>query len=241
MKFRPILFSTEMVKAILEGRKTMTRRILKLKHMDIAYVGAIHPDGSGKGWIAWAPGKGVTAEYTKQAYPGNQGFACPHGAVGDVLWVRESFCYGSEDCYHGFFYRASDQVDFLEDEDGSIILNKDGSERSPWKPSIHMPKSACRIFLKIEDIRVERLQDISEADAIAEGIQPLLASTAQLIEYGQLYRDYLKKPELFNEGLWPKNSYRSLWIKINGADSWQANPWIWCLSFTRIDKPENFL
>ena len=198
-----------MVQALLAGRKTQTRRILKLKKIDASKVGEIHPDGSGKGWIAWQPGNGVTAEMTKDAYPGNQGFACPYGHVGDILWVRESFkprAFASTPL-DGYDYKADH--DMWLKKNGQQFVKRSGCERREfWKPSIHMPKAACRIWLEITDIRVERVQDISEEDAIAEGAQ--------------------------GNGDWsytPSDDFENIWKKINGTESWEADPFCWVISF----------
>lgn len=213
-----------MVQAILDGRKTMTRRIMKFKSLDPAAIGAIHPDGSGKGWIAWQPGKNVTPEDTKEAYPGEVGFKCPHGAVGDVLWVRETWCWpeflGPED--RGYIYKAS--------ENGQLW--QDSSQDWTWRPSIFMPKAACRIFLEIADIRVERLQDITEVDAIAEGVQLLFPGCTMG------YRSYAVADG--GKGVFPYISFKTLWQKINGHESWEDNPWSWVVSFKQIDKPKGF-
>lgn len=234
-----------MVRALLEGRKTQTRRVVKLKHLDISEVGAIHPDGSGRGWIAWQPGMGVTAEFTKEAYPGNRGFACPYGAGSDVLWVRETFGIiqpthatpGGKPYDGSFVYRA--------DGDDNPSWAEGTFEFSGWKPSIHMPKSACRIFLQITDIRVERLQDISEADAKAEGV--LMTNSGDSGIGGVWYKDYLTDARGYGHPdhdfpivSSPIESFASLWKKINGAESWEGDPWVWAITFTRIDKPENF-
>ena len=139
MKFIPILFSTEMVQAILEGRKRMTRRVLKVKGCK-----PFIPDNS---WdIA------TISKWNKDYHP--------YGKVGDILWVRESFHLSEFPIADGkYSYKASM-------DNPNAIYNK-----GIWKPSIHMPKEACRLFLQIKDIRVERLQDISEEDAKAEGIK----------------------------------------------------------------------
>jgi hypothetical protein len=136
--------------------------------------------------------------------------------------VRESFCYlvdpNGYTNWHQFHYLADNADVSCLDADGFQVYRKDGTKASPWKPSIHMPKSACRIFLKIEDIRVERLQEITEADCLAEGVT--------IDEYPN---------DL------PSLAFAGLWMKINGDPSWTANPWVWVIKFTRIDKPENFL
>ena len=221
MKFKPILFKTVIVRAILEGRKTQTRSIIKFKSLDPAAVGAVHPDGSGKGWIAWQPGKNVTPEDTKVAYPGEVGFKCPHGAVGDVLWVRETWCWpeflGPED--RGWIYKASDNGEAWEKSD----------ENWKWRPSIFMPKTACRLFLQITKIRVERLSEISEANAIAEGcwLDKSVGPPGYTV-YGM--------PHWFTA----KECFENLWVGINGLKSLEANPWVWVLTFKLIDKPEGF-
>jgi hypothetical protein len=222
MNFKPILFSTEMVRAILDGRKTQTRRLVKLKHLKMEEVGAIHPDGSGKGWIAWSPGKGITAELTQSVYPGNEGFACPYGQVGDVLWVREAF------------YSVAPEYDYALSTEkpiypGETWYKADDPAKGPWKPGIHMPKSACRIFLEITDRRIERVQDISEEDAVCEGV----------------WLDHSVSPTgytVYGMPHWPtaREAFKVLWSGINGEPSWEQSPWIWCITFKRIDKPSTF-
>lgn len=186
-KERPILFQTEMVKAILEGRKTMTRRIIKPQPND-----------------NWETEEGESIlKY------------CPYGEIGDVLWVRETFSINNLFA-NGIKYTY--KADLSED----VNLLK-------WKPSIFMPKEACRIWLQIADIKTERLQDISEEDAIKEGVE-------KLIKFGQPagYKDYLNVPEIgFTTA---KESFRTLWISINGEESWNQNPWVWCVSFKRLAK-----
>lgn len=184
-KFHPILFSTPMVQAIREGRKTMTRR---------------------------------TAKGVK--YTVNQ---CPYGKVGDVLWVRET----------------STQESITDEAPFKTIYKADVGENYPmgsnkWKPSIFMPKSACRIFLEITDIKIERLQDISEEDAKAEGVETKKGSwgTVHFIDYTSNVR---------GSGFdWAKQSFKTLWQKINGSESWEENPFVWVIKFKQIDKPENF-
>lgn len=179
MKFRPILFSTEMVQAILEGSKTQTRRVVNQPARKIFYN-----------------------TKTKQ-FEGESGriVKCPYGQVGDVLWVRESFTFNTDVQSAPIFKADSKIPKFIK-----------------WKPSIHMPKEACRLFLRIKDIRVERLQDISRGDAMAEGC-PF--------------------PNIAKE-TFPTKWFRELWIKINGEQSWNDNPFVWVIEFERIEKPENF-
>lgn len=134
--------------------------------------------------------------------------ACPYGEPGDRLWVRET-------------WRVR-----VPDQDGRVLdyradhTSEDPCDE-PWSPSIFMPRSASRITLEITDVRIERLQDITSADAIAEGIE-----TA-----GEEWRHYLDPK---GDCLTPRNSYRTLWMSINGPGSWADNPWVWCLTFRRV-------
>lgn len=191
-KFRPILFSTPMVQAILEGRKTQTRRIIKDNLLQTC-----------------------TDEYNELEFLIITSI-CPH-KVGDVLWARETFVQQGLDS-NNFVYKANHP-------------EKDLSYRplGGWKPSIFMPKEACRIFLKIKSIRVERLFKISEGDAIAEGVE--LYDT-------NLYKDYLDERNSFSHA---RISFDSLWVSINGIDSWNKNPFVWVYEFEKIEKPLDFI
>lgn len=241
MKERPILFSTPMVQAILDGRKTITRRIINPQPAPCDHSSFIEAswrnepttwqcfDDSNE-WYCARCGNGVD-------YEGN-GMKCRQGKAGDILWVRETwrkFCYVDE---YGYTHFDDERIEYAADNpepiyeldaDGAQVFNKDGSEKMiPWKPSIHMPKVACRLKLKIVSIRVERLHDITEEEAIREGIEPMPAiwGTPQ-------WRDYV------NGGStgWPCNSFVSLWTSINGDDSWKDNPWVWRIEFTVLPQP----
>ena len=219
MKERPILFSAEMVRAILDGRKTMTRRIVG-KYLKIInrnpeeWTGASHhKDGS---FIFWGP-MPVNDEFAQKAYPDGGGGKCPYGIPGDRLWVRETWhCDNpmvAQDTMsrgEGLYYRAT--------EKHPEIFPK-------WKPSIFMPKWASRLTLEIIDIKVERLQEITEEDAEAEGATP-----------------FRNDPE---GDCWTDGKYRTafqyLWGEINGWEgeahpraTWQSNLWVWVISFRRI-------
>lgn len=231
MKEHPILFSTEMVRAILSGRKTMTRRILKPQ----PWYGSHIPGGP---HFIWPPGSGQRFN-AKTSENGNwyvmqEDFQprfsklCPYGKVGDELWVKET--WGIDAWLNGnpvYCYKA-DNVNhrpesFVEDEFGAM-------KQSGWKPSIHMPRAACRIFLEITDIRVERLQDISEEDAIAEGVD-----TRCYYEGGHIYELPSRGTvNLYNASL--RTGFHALWNKINGEESWNSNPWVWVISFRRIES-----
>jgi hypothetical protein len=214
MKIKPILYSTEMVQSLLKGIKNHTRRI---KGLEIINKNPNFYRYNG-------PHKRFD-EYIKSYHIFNNGahfIKCPYN-IGDILWVRESFwniTYAGTS-KKSFIYRAD-----LTDDAASLVT---------WKPSIHMPKEAARIFLKITDVRAERLNDISQADAISEGIK----------KSGNLYFDYMRhvdglpKESFFRE-LDPRLSFMSLWCKINGVDSWISNPWVWVIEFRHTNKPENF-
>jgi hypothetical protein len=142
---------------------------------------------------------------------------CPFGNIGDVIWVRETWQYvdfAGED--NGYVYRATDP-------------DWETMEEWKWKPSIFMPKEACRIKLKIEDIKIEKLHDITEQDAIDEGVERLPNETGLLA-----YRSYLTTPDKQQLPCFPYVSYRTLWQKINGRESWDLNPWVWVITFNRI-------
>lgn len=211
MNFKPILFSTPMVQAILAGRKSQTRRIIKWPLKDPNYHLSIGESDSAPP-LSYAPIQ-----------------------VGDILWVRETFSplvTGGPENFNLYAYRA----------DGTDIDGK-------WKPSLFMPKEAARVCLKVTRVRAERLQAISVHDAAEEGVE------YDNIDYGALdggeliadYTNYMWKDDPNYEDYHfpvfpdPINSFRTLWQSINGADSWDANPWCWVYDFERIEKPKNFL
>ena len=200
MKERPILFSTDMVRAIIDGRKTQTRRVVKRVGNDEGFV--LQDYGSG-----WWPYRSIDGE--SGLYQGKDGYDlespinCPYGLPGDRLWVRETWAPHPDYSNHAV-YRADYGVEF-------------DCER--WRPSIHMPRWASRILLEIVRVRVERLQDISEADAIAEGCP-------------------IESPDPFVPGHGSASAsgwYSDLWEKINGAGSWAANPWVWVVEFRGVE------
>lgn len=193
MTTHPILFSTPMVLAILEGRKTMTRRIVKLKPFNEKHS---------------RPKSVPFFDHSTNSIS-----IFPYGKIGDILWVKETF---TEYFPGEFEYKAG----FTD-------------EPIKWKPSIFMPKAAARIFLKITDIRVERLHDITEEDAKHEG----------LFEENKKWLNYYRTPSAANcisNFSNAKDSFQSLWNLINGTDSWHANPWVWVISFERCEKAKKF-
>jgi hypothetical protein len=255
----PILFSTPMVKAILEGRKTQTRRLLKCKRIPVEDIASVHPDGAGAGWIAWI-GRAVSAEETRVVYPGDHGFKCPYGKAGDLLWVRESWQLKGWDFEEGTMtvkFKTGETHKCLAhdpDEDSSWLMDKvdqlenrgyikpDPSNEEmfvftdkaqPFHPSIHMPKEAARIWLRVENVRIERLQDITGDDVLAEGVGEKHRSGAKsMTTAGIDYRRWQADQKL---------KFQKLWVKINGADTWQANPWVWVVQFSVLSttgKPD---
>lgn len=211
MNFKPILFSTPMVQAILEGRKTQTRRTIKPQP-------TIMSDNN-------------HFNFDKEYYLTREELIAKSKIQkGDVLWVRETWFPTRFDYKNCLQYGYSRKHVIKYKADGNYDPNTDCVGRS-WKPSIHMPKIACRIFLKVTDVRVESLQDISEDAIVSEGI---------FIDENDLPALRSKwTPELvMSRAL--KKEWKSLWHSINGKESWDANPWVWVYEFEQIDKPENF-
>lgn len=226
MKERPILFSGPMVRAILEGRKTQTRRIVKMpKVIDDAKWGytAFTPDGH-----ISVRGKHADGQY------GESFVKCPYGKPGDRLWVRETWCpmfSWDRDTGNDFPKEAAYKAtpDDTETRFGRI---KNGRGQRmiddlKWKPSIHMPRWASRISLEVVSVRVERLQDISNTDAFDEG-----CTAYDDQEYWE--EDAGGAVVLADT---PRDEYQTLWNAINGEGSWQANPWVWVVEFKRVPQP----
>ena len=213
MKERPILFSAPMVRAILDGRKTVTRRIVKPVGNDDAFVLLDH----GKGFWPYRSDDGessITADGNETPH------SCPYGRSGDRLWVREAF--------HGYHWDKPRAVYRADGERQRVRTQIESYEVGRWTPSIHMPRWASRITLEIVSVRVERLQDISYEDALAEGV----------LDFRQLIAPECQQGETADECArrlcWPQRSYRQLWESINGEGSWAKNPWVWVIEFRRI-------
>jgi len=192
---KPIIFSTPMVKAILEGRKTQTRRVIKIngyaitspeENLELCEEGAIY--------------------YSINSM---SGYYKPPYQVGDILWVRETWSYSE-------IYRLEGI--------------KNGMDIWKWRPSIYMPRKAARIFLKVKNVRVERLQDITEEDAIAEGIKGYM-------EFGGRVKYWIDDLSL-GVGDMPrsaKKAFEIIWNSINAKRGygWDINPWVWVIEFER--------
>jgi hypothetical protein len=203
-KERPILFGGAMVRALLAGTKTLTRRVVKLNNGRV--VNPFFKD-EGKGEIHLNSANGEVCEAV----------LCPYGKVGDRLWVRETWLSAEADGQYYVKYAA----DYGEAE--AAVM---GSCCGGWKASIHMPRAACRILLEVASVRVERLQDISEADAVAEGVEQLESGAWRDYRYADLVQQTAKA------------SFNTLWQSIKGFDSWAANPWVWVAEFNRINPVE---
>lgn len=226
IKERPILFSAPMVSAILEGRKTVTRRALNSQALkNIGY-------GVQLGECHELPSEGPL-------HPNSTGYYndfCPFGQPGDRLYVRETF-----------MDLRGTGVEHRPDPDGPLQRYAYRADLPPgthadearkdfglkWKPSIHMPHAASRILLEITAVRVERLQDgdgetAYESRYVAEGINRIHQGDG---EYA--FHPFKTKP---GPGSWtdPFDAWRELWVSVNGADSWNANPWVWVVEFKRV-------
>jgi len=224
---KPILFSTPMVQAILEGKKMKTRRIIKPQP---------DPEGDAPGHVPRALGN--EDDWGKWYWDTAEGERilkfCPFGFVGDILWVREMFFNNGDEVVYRANGTCCEQFEQCE-------CNEVGKPK--WKPSIFMPKEACRMFLKIKSVRVERLQDITNNDALAEGIQSFTKDNISF-KYGLdgwtwSYTMDVKGRPTMEDKAW--KAFANLWGQINGPDSWNANPWVWVIEFERCDQPENFL
>lgn len=223
MTDRPILFSGAMVRALLAGTKTQTRRVVKPQPRRVD--GGV-PFGDAPQWA--------------RAEPGTAMMHCPYGKRGEKLWVKETWRIGAwdenegafaidycdgpdktwrktpetpegEDLFNRLWYQSTDELwakGVKPDPEGNYHWQP-GESPLRWRPSIHMPRWASRITLEITGVRVERLQDISEADAQAEGAYTDPACPAY-------------------------DTYRDVWEQINGPGSWAANPWVWVVEFRRL-------
>lgn len=197
MTERPILFSAAMVRALLAGTKTQTRRIVKPQPHGVALV------ASGNHLFDYRDDLG---DYSRVVPMDKAVTLCPHGLPGDLLWVREAF--------------NADRAEMVYRADGGMPADWFDAG-SKWRPSIHMPRRASRITLEITMVRVQRLQDISEEDARAEGAPG--------------YEEGIDAPPPDDEHEWAYlASFIRLWKSINGAESWNANPWVWAISFKRL-------
>lgn len=203
MTERPILYSSAMVRAKRAGLKTQTRRAIK---MDGRPLGprVLDVEPHGPEWkVSWDAPTNYGGEV--QMNDGWASIKCPYGVPGDHLWTREAFSY-----WHGQAIGDRGRVWYWADGSPS-----EGDWTKP-KPSIHLPRWACRSVDELTEVRVERLQDISEQDCYAEGIKPSLS------------------PDPESRRQHAIAAYMLLWVSINGSESWAANPWVWVLTFRSV-------
>jgi len=212
MKERPILFSGAMVRAILDGRKTVTRRMAKpVRHPDLGNI--------------YAPGTLVLEKEPQHVIDR----ACPFGQPGDRLWVRETWqgplvSSDEQEADPSWFkdmkrYQNPAHCTYRASGDSCEHFDPDDNYCCNWRPSIHMPRWASRILLEVTDVRVERLQDITYEQAVAEGI----------------HRDHRMWFATDEDGIahkYPQSAFRDLWISTGG--DWDTNPWVWAIEFKRI-------
>ncbi|MGP1224193.1 morphogenetic protein [Serratia sp. CY38905] len=220
MKERPVIFNGEMVRAILDGRKTQTRRVMKVQPESSGFglrfiTESLNNRDTGKYFWSQSDACGINKSRSKP-------FLCPFGQVGDRLWVRETF-QGPlipEDELSEYLganpdkFQSPAYCEYAADGGAKPeYVDSDENTRYGWRPSIHMPRWASRITLEITAVRVERLNDISEEDAKAEG------APTELCIIGE--KHYM--------------GFRTLWQSIYGEESWGANPWVWVIEFRRVE------
>lgn len=210
MRVLPILFNTDMVRAILDGRKTVTRRVLKNLPKDAEYVGQL--EDSFDPWDEKDIGKSMFKTSLLPTEKAGCIFIKPPYQPGDTLYVRETWWKNG----NTYFYKAGCSKGLID----NMYVK--------WRPSIHMPKEAVRIWLKVTDVRVERLQDITDEQAKAEGenwkngknvgFEEKMRRTA-VERFAEIWNSTIKKSDLDRYG-------------------WDANPWVWVIEFERFEKPE---
>jgi hypothetical protein len=214
MKEHPIIFSAPMVNAILSGKKTQTRRVVKIRK-------------GGRNWHRDDPAA-ISA--------------CPYGQVGDRLWVRETWTQyqtvnsikrldgrSYSEVSDGLVGYRADGSDTIKDFREHIMLTGESdieeviTNGDKWRPSIHMPRWASRITLEVTDVRIERLQDISNPDAEEEGIANINGT----------YAVDMDAPRCWQQA---RDAFQDLWLQINGPKSWDANPLVWRIEFRRVEQ-----
>lgn len=234
-KQRPILFSGPMVRAILDGRKSVTRRVVKPQPVD--------DHDAEPGSIVWHYGElrrcrepyGFQERLTGRLVAEAR-VPCPYGQPGDLLYVREKTQLQFIDEAYWTRYAADhegDPIDDMDDVTLSWVENakwttaEPGVSVTPWRPSILVPKSLARIWLRVTDVSVERVQDITETDARAEGVEPVACEPASIVfgtwKARHRYRD----------------AFADLWDSLNAKRGypWESNPWVWRVAFERVEAP----
>ncbi|WP_395225268.1 hypothetical protein [Escherichia coli] len=232
MKERGMIFNGDMVRAILDGRKTQTRRIMAIQpeHSELGLRRVIDSkNGRDNGKYFWSQSDARGLKMRSKV------FGCPYGEVGDRIWVRET--------YQGPLFYYEHMESYLEDSSkfekpDFCIYRADGNPAPEfydadynlhcgWRPSIHMPRWASRITLDITGVRVERLNSISQEDAQAEGME--------LTGWRPTYSD----PDSGGEVWTPYDNFAQLWESIYGEESWKANPWVWVIEFKVVPNVQD--
>jgi hypothetical protein len=198
MNEKPILFSTPMVKAILEGRKTMTRRVVVL------------PKSAPKGRIPFF--ENIPDPSLRGLPNGIHSYwqVTPKYLPGDILWVRET--------WSDFFKEANGEGEYIYKADKEMV-----SDTFRWNTSLFMPRKAARLFLEVKSVRVERLRDITEEDAEAEGVRPHVLPTCLEHTHREAFMD-----------LWDSLNAKRVDAEKKPVYSWESNPWVWVIEFERV-------
>jgi hypothetical protein len=239
MKERPILFSASMVRALLDGSKTQTRRIMKPQPTPTP---ADYPGPRGHRWPSDAVQSMVHIEEEMQKLTGMAGDCCPHGDRGDRLRVRETFlAFGrwetrfspkkERDEWHfvDMTMECDRRYQYAADNPDVPLAKGRGGTLPGWhtRPAIFMPRAASRTLLEIVSVRVERLNDCSESDALAEGVLKVSENFYKGLPAWAGYDGAFPRPDAYT-------AYYDLWESINGKGSWDTNPFVWILEFKRV-------
>lgn len=212
MTERPILMKPHNVRAILDGKKTQTRRLIDPQ-----------PDEDGLAKIIGGP----WVDTSKRSYP------CPYGHTGDRLWVKET--YGARgNLADGPPIRYRADVGYNE---STTLFDQTRKAYGGWKGPRYMPREYSRITLELTDVRAQRLQGISEADAIAEGTSSWCTSGDMFWKSGSAAMTDARNPafDAVNSFTGPRADYAMVWEEINGSGTWDLNPWVWALTFKRVE------
>ncbi|MDV3662455.1 hypothetical protein CMU51_00070 [Elizabethkingia anophelis] len=218
--YKPILFSTPMVQAIEEDRKNQTRRIVKKKYSNTDIK--LREDKYGTHLCEIQndlPAPKLNEDGSTTHHISFFEYKIPKYKIGDILWVRETWMIApnyENGLGEKYYYKASKCEQFIKEWKGF------------WRPSIFMPREAARFFLKIKNIRIEKLHDISENDAKSEGAEKLINLYPQINQ--------------FKESRYPnyRTGFLKVWIEINNEESWKSNPWVFVYEFEKVSQPKNW-
>lgn len=209
-KERPIVFNATLVQALLAGTKTQTRELVKLPY-EAGRVESAPPGSTGQRFRFWA------SPEPKHLEKINPFVRCPHGQVGDLFWVRERVAFLSSTITQA-------RSRYVYEADASAQTRASVAEYDQWRPSVQMPREAARLLLQITNVRCERLQDISEDDARAEGATSIAQPQHPLMGWDDIFPS-------------ARQHFHQLWSQRRGKDSWAQNPWVWVISFVLLPPP----